>query len=100
MCGDIMAFKINQFQQMNLFDPLYSMSERNKRFLQKSWANDFANIVFPAINEERFSVLYSDNAATKPNPPVNVTVGALLIKEMFGHTDEDEDFQNYHYILY
>ena len=64
MCGDIMAFKINQFQQMNLFDPLYSMSERNKRFLQKSWANDFANIVFPAINEERFSVLYSDNAAT------------------------------------
>lgn len=89
MCGDIMAFKTNQFQQMNLFDPLYSMSERNKRFLQKSWANDFANIVFPAINEERFSVLYSDNAATRPNTPVNVTVGALLIKEMFGHTDEE-----------
>ena len=46
-----MAFKTNQFQQLNLFDPLYSMSERNKRFLQKSWANDFATIVFPAINE-------------------------------------------------
>lgn len=89
MYGDIMAFKTNQFQQMNLFDPLYSMSERNKRFLQKSWANDFANIVFPAINEERFSVLYSTNTATRPNTPVNVIVGALLIKEMFGHTDEE-----------
>ncbi len=89
MCGDVMAFKTNQYQQMNLFDPLYSMSERNKRFLQQSWTSDVANIVFRSINEERFSVLYSDNTATRPNTPINVTVGALLIKEMFGYTDEE-----------
>lgn len=84
-----MAFKTNEFQQMNLFDPIYSMSDRNKSFLKKSWAYGFADKIFPAINEERFSVLYSDNKASRPNTPANIIIGALLIKELFGLTDEE-----------
>jgi hypothetical protein len=34
-------------------------------------------------------VLYSSNAASRPNTPVNVVVGALLLKEMFGSTDDE-----------
>ena len=56
--------------------------------MDKSWAKDFAEIVFPAINEARFSVLYSENGS-RPNTPVNVIVGSLMLKEYFGLTEEE-----------
>lgn len=84
-----MAFKTNEFQQMNLLDNYYSLTERNKKFLKNSWAFGFAEQVFPNIDEERFSVLYSENNASRPNTPINVVIGSLMIKEMFGLTDEE-----------
>jgi len=57
--------------------------------LKKSWAENFAQHIFPLINEDRFSVLYSTNQASRPNTPVNVNIGLLLLKEMFGSTDEE-----------
>ena len=48
--------------------------------LEKSWAKTFADKVFPAIDENIFSVLYSKKAS-RPNTPVNVIVGALILKE-------------------
>lgn len=75
-----MAFRKNQQQQVSLGDDLFGMTSREKKFLAKSWAETFSTLVFPAINEERFSVLYSDNAASRPNTPVNVTVGALILR--------------------
>ena len=48
----------------------------------------FADRVFPAIDEEIFSVLYSDKAS-RPNTPVNVIVGALILKEVLGDTDDE-----------
>ena len=45
--------------------------------IRKSWCKNFADIVFPAINEERFSVRYSENHAARPNTPVNFIVGSL-----------------------
>lgn len=53
----------------------------------------FANEIFPAINEKRFYVLYSD-VTPKPNTPVNVIVGALIIKELFGYSDDGFRFQD------
>lgn len=44
-----------------------------------------APVDFPAIDEERFSVLYSDKAS-RPNTPVNVIVGASIIKELFDYS--------------
>lgn len=49
---------------------------------------DFADEIFPAIDEERFSVLYSDKAS-RPNTPVNVIIGALIIKELFDYSDDE-----------
>lgn len=84
-----MAFKLNKYQQINLEDNFLLLSERIKKFVANSWAKGFADIVFPAINEERFAVLYSDNAASRPNSPVNAVVGSMILKEMHNLTDDE-----------
>ena len=76
-------------KQSSMFNSMHGLTEREKRFLVNSWAEEFSNTIFPAINEERFAVLYSGKDATRPNPPVNVIVGALLIKELMGLMDEE-----------
>ena len=83
-----MSFKRNEkMEQITLDDSFYRLSARNQKIVLGSWAKDFAEIVFPAINEERFSVLYSDNAFSRPNTPVNIIVGALILKENGGLSD-------------
>ena len=84
-----MAFVRNQRQQISISDTANGMTERNKKMLEKSWAESFSRNIFPRINEERFSVLYSSNPASRPNTPVNVIIGLLLLKEMFTNTDEE-----------
>lgn len=53
-----------------------------------SWCRDFADIIFPAINEERFSV-YSSNKCSRPNTPVNFIIGALILKENNNLNDDE-----------
>jgi len=83
-----MAFASNDNQQLTLTDSTLNLTQREKRFLEKSWAKTFAEKVFPAIDESIFSVLYSDKAS-RPNTPVNVIVGALILKEALGDTDDE-----------
>jgi hypothetical protein len=84
-----MSFCPNTSQQMNLFDPIYQLTERERKHLKNSWAEKFSHEIFPLINEERFSVIYSDNPATRPNNPVNVYIGLLMLKEIFTQSDEE-----------
>lgn len=84
-----MSFSPNQYQQLHLDDKFNFLSDREKRILENSWAKGFADIIFPAINEERFAVLYSTNSFSRPNTPVNVVVSALLLKEMCRLTDDE-----------
>ena len=49
---------------------------------------NFADKVFSAIDENIFSVLYSKKAS-RPNTPVNVIVGALILKEALNVTDDE-----------
>ncbi|MEG2357219.1 MAG: DDE transposase, partial [Clostridia bacterium] len=58
-----------------------------QKFVENSWAKGFAEFVFPAINEERFSVLYGDKAS-RPNTPISAVIGSLILKEMFDLTDD------------
>jgi len=83
-----MAFVRNDSQQLTLADSTFHLTDREKRVLGRSWAKTFADIVFPAIDENIFSVLYSDKAS-RPNTPVNVIVGALILKEALGDTDDE-----------
>lgn len=73
---------------MSFDDCLFNLTERERRMLEKSWAKPFAERIFPLIDEEKFSVLYSDKAS-RPNTPVNVTIGGMVIQEMLGLTDEE-----------
>ena len=83
-----MSFRENSSQQASLFDSTTNLTDRERRMLEKSWARYFAENIFPAIDEKPFEALYSDRPS-RSNTPVNVTVGALIIKEMFRLTDEE-----------
>ena len=83
-----MSFATNQSQQISLFDATLNLTVREKRLLEKSWAKCFAENIFPKIDEEPFFVLYSDRPS-RHNTPVNVIIGALILKEMFGLTDQE-----------
>ena len=100
-----MSFKSNQHQQLTLSDSFINQTPRTQKIIMNSWCKDFADIVFPAINEERFSVLYSNNKFPSHNILVNVIVGAVILKEN-NNLDDDELLESiccnirYHYVLH
>ena len=49
-----MAFVSNNSQQISLMDSTFNLTERERKFLGKSWAKTFADKIFPAINEDFF----------------------------------------------
>ena len=79
----------NSVQQISMTDPLLNMPKYLQEILLKSWAHTFQQYIFSNINEDRFAVLYSENHATRPNSPVNVIIGLLILKEIFSHTDDE-----------
>ena len=81
-----MSYRPNQSQQLSIFDRSLRLTERERKCLEKSWAKVFSDEIFPAIDEDRFRVLYSETAS-RPNTPVNVIVGALIIK-IYGSKEE------------
>jgi len=81
-------FVSNSRIQININDSYLNMPDYKKKRLKNSWAYVFGLKIFPAINEERFSVLYSDKAS-RPNTPVNIIIGALTLKQLFGLTDKE-----------
>ena len=83
-----MSYRPNQSQQLSIFDRRLCLTDRERKCLEKSWAKVFSDEIFPAIDEDHFRVLYSETAS-RPNTPVNVIVGALIIKELFDLSDDE-----------
>lgn len=75
-------------QQMSIFDFCSNLTEREKRYLDNSWAKYFAEHIFPKIDEKPYAVLYSEKDS-RPNTPVNVIIGALIIKELTTQSDDE-----------
>jgi len=84
-----MSFHLNNAQQMAMYDSLLSLTERERKYLNNSWAETFSKKIFPFIEEDRFSVLYSDNPASRPYNPVNIYFGLLILREIFNQSDEE-----------
>jgi|SRR6056297_2215937 len=78
----------NSLQQISLNDTVYNMPKYLQKSLCESWAQPFQDLIFQSINEDRFSVLYSDKPS-RPNSPVNVIIGALILKKIFQLSDEE-----------
>lgn len=93
-----MSFKENAYQQMSFSDSLLGLTAREQKALERSLAKIFADEICPAIDEKRFSILYSDKAS-RPNIPVNVIVGAFIflprLRERFKcfHCETDRNQQ-------
>lgn len=85
-----MSFVANDLknEQMSMFDSTLNLTDRERRFLEKSWAKVFAEKIFPAIDESPYAVLYSEKKS-RPNTPVNVLVGGMFIQQLTGQTDEE-----------
>lgn len=83
-----MSFVMNSCQQISLFDKLAFLSKRKQQMLEKSWAQAFSDHIFTRINECIFAPLYSEKSNSMPNAPVNVVVGALILKDFNNLTDE------------
>lgn len=82
-------FKINPAEkQFNLIEPYYHFPKYVRDALHNSWAEYFFCSIFNKIDEERFAVLFSEKYS-RPNAPVNLTVGLLMLKELNGWTDEE-----------
>ena len=75
-------------EQLPLISTLDQMPKWKRELLENNWAKDFHDLIFPYINERNFAVLYSKNAS-RPNSPVNVLVGLLIIKEVMRLNDEE-----------
>jgi len=84
-----MSFVPNQVQQISLFDSLGFLSDRKRRMLKKSWAQGFSDLIFTKIDEQIFAPLYSEKTNSRPNAPINVIVGALILKEYNGLSDDE-----------
>lgn len=92
-------YRTNETQQMSIYDSYLKLPEHIRKLVDKSWAKDFAEYIFPNINEDRFSVLYSE-AGSRPNRPVNVIIGSLMLKEYFGQSEEEVLMSVYCDVLY
>ena len=83
-----MSFVLNPLnEQLSLFDSFGGLTDREKKFPDKSWAKYFSEYIFPKIEEEPYAVLYSEKDS-RPNTPVNIQAGALLLKELTGMSDD------------
>lgn len=83
-----MSFSRNRYEQIAFWDDMFYLTEREKRFITESWAMPFAEYIFPAIDESPYEVLYSPKDS-RPNTPVNIIIGALILKELNGLSDEE-----------
>ena len=83
-----MSFVSNKYEQLGFMDSLIPLSDRERRILETSWAKAFAEDIFPYIDESGFAILFSSKSP-RPNVPVNVLVGALLLKGFMDLTDDE-----------
>ncbi|MEA3458149.1 MAG: transposase, partial [Candidatus Thermoplasmatota archaeon] len=74
--------------QPALISSISQLPKKQLDILKRSWARTFYEEVFCRIDEEIFSVLYSDEPS-RPNVAINVLVGLDILKAGRGWNDEE-----------
>lgn len=89
--------KNKKHQQSSLFDSQFLLPPKMRKQMKASWAHTFYQEVFVRIPEEPFAVLYSEEDS-RPNAPVNILIGADILKAGFGWSDAELE-ENIHFDL-
>lgn len=76
--------------QKRLFDAGGLLPAEKRERCRKSWAGPFREKALPILRkiEEEFAELFHPEKG-RPNRPVELVVGVLLLKEMFDPTDPE-----------
>ena len=74
--------------QHTIFETSYLIPSAKLERLEKSWAEAFRTQALPLIEEARFAPMYCDHNG-RPNIPVQIVLGTLILKEMFNLTDQE-----------
>lgn len=86
--SELPLFKKNvKHLQSDLFGLLDSLPKLSQKTAKKSQEYQFYKLIFCNIDEEIFSVLYSD-VKSRPNSPINAMVSALILQSRNGWTYE------------
>lgn len=80
--------KNDSYRQVDLFGVETQLSKKQRKMWESSLEHRFFEQIFQRIDEERFSVLYSEKAS-RPNVAVNQLVGSLILKHLFDWTYEE-----------
>ncbi len=85
-----MSFRNFSSQQMSMTDTAVNNSNviQYLNLKKNTPLKIFESEIFPAIDEEPFRVLYSEGKNSRPNCPVNVTIGLMLLKEYYHMSDD------------
>lgn len=70
------------FESGNLVPP-----EKRQR-MDRTWAGVFRLLALPMIQEELFAPMYCEDNG-RPNAPVQIVLGVLILKELFDLTDQE-----------
>lgn len=81
--------------QISLFDPVFSMSNRQRRMLEEGWPGFFYRNVLPHLIqlESLFAPLYSSKNNSRPSTPTYLVLGMLVLKSLFNLTDEELEYE-------
>ncbi len=74
-------------EQRSIFEPVVALPDAKAERLKASWADAFREHALPLIGEDLFAPMFHENNG-RPNRPVRLVVGVLILKEIFGLTDE------------
>jgi hypothetical protein len=80
--------KNDQHRQTFMFSSINSLPKKLLGRLEASWAGTFYREIFVRTDEKLFAILFSDKAS-RPNTPINVLVGLIILKAGFGWSDEE-----------
>ena len=75
-------------RQQSFYSAEYQLPKKPRARLRESWAETFYRELFCRIDEKLFAPLYSEEAS-RPNSPINVLMGAEILKSGFGWSDEE-----------
>lgn len=74
-------------EQTNIFTASSLLSPIKQQRLERTWASLFRDRCLPLIPEEDFASYYcADNG--RPNVPIRIIVGLLILKQIFNYTDQ------------